>query len=42
MGEGAYYMGLKRIYKTIQIKIGYIPFPGTLNVRLDKKIHKNR
>ena len=40
MGEGAYYMGLKGYTKQFQSKIGYIPFPGTLNVRLDQKIHQ--
>lgn len=40
MGEGAYYMGLKGYTKQFQSKIGYVPFPGTLNVRLDKKIHQ--
>ncbi len=40
MGEGAYYMGLKGYKKQFISKIGYVPFPGTLNVRLDKKIHQ--
>ena len=40
MGEGAYYMGLKGYTKQFKSKIGYVPFPGTLNVRLDKKIHQ--
>ncbi|MCE2505920.1 MAG: DUF120 domain-containing protein [Nitrosopumilaceae archaeon] len=40
MGEGAYYMGLKGYTKQFKSKIGYIPFPGTLNVRLDQKIHQ--
>jgi len=40
MGEGAYYMGLKGYTKQFQSKIGYVPCPGTLNVRLDKKIHQ--
>ena len=40
MGEGAYYMSLKGYTKQFQSKIGYTPFPGTLNVRLDKKIHQ--
>ena len=40
MGEGAYYMGLKGYTKQFQTKIGYVPFPGTLNVRLDQKIHQ--
>ena len=40
MGEGAYYMGLKGYTKQFQTKIGYVPFPGTLNVRLDQKVHQ--
>lgn len=39
MGEGAYYMSLKGYTKQFKNKIGYIPFPGTLNVKLDKKEH---
>ena len=35
MGEGAYYMSLKGYSKQFKLKLGYIPFPGTLNVRLD-------
>lgn len=37
MGEGAYYMSLKGYTKQFKSKIGYVPFPGTLNVQLDKK-----
>lgn len=37
MGEGAYYMSLRGYTKQFSSKIGYIPFPGTLNVKLDKK-----
>jgi len=40
MGEGAYYMSLKGYTKQFNSKVGYIPFPGTLNVRLDNKIHQ--
>ena len=40
MGEGAYYMGLKGYTKQFKPKIGYIPFLGTLNVKLDQKIHQ--
>jgi riboflavin kinase len=40
MGEGAYYMSLDGYTKQFKSKIGYVPFPGTLNVRLDKKIHQ--
>lgn len=37
MGEGAYYMSLRGYTKQFKTKIGYIPFPGTLNVKLGKK-----
>lgn len=40
MGEGAYYMSLKGYTTQFKSKIGFIPFPGTLNVRLDKKVHQ--
>ena len=40
MGEGAYYMALKGYTHQFKSKIGYVPFPGTLNVRLDQKIHQ--
>jgi len=36
MGEGAYYMSLKGYTKQFKKKIGYIPFPGTLNISLSK------
>jgi len=37
MGEGAYYMSLKGYTTQFKSKIGYIPFPGTLNVKLTSK-----
>lgn len=37
MGEGAYYMSLKGYTKQFKTKIDYIPFPGTLNVKLHEK-----
>lgn len=40
MGEGAYYMSLKGYTRQFRAKIGYVPFPGTLNVRLDRKAHQ--
>ncbi len=40
MGEGAYYMALKGYTQQFKSKIGYIPFPGTLNVQLDQKTHQ--
>jgi riboflavin kinase, archaea type len=39
MGEGAYYMSLKGYTKQFGPKIGYMPFPGTLNIKIDKKEH---
>jgi riboflavin kinase len=39
MGEGKYYMSLKGYTKQFKEKINYIPFPGTLNVKIDKKEH---
>lgn len=37
LGEGAYYMSLHGYSKQFKTKIGYIPFPGTFNVKLGKK-----
>ncbi len=37
MGEGAYYMSMKGYTKQFKSKLGYIPFPGTLNVQLKEK-----
>tara|TARA_B100000929_G_scaffold271353_1_gene242190 strand:- start:311 stop:988 length:678 start_codon:yes stop_codon:yes gene_type:complete len=36
LGEGSYYMSLKGYTKQFKAKIGYIPFPGTLNIRLNQ------
>ena len=37
MGEGAYYMSMKGYTKQFKSKLGYIPYPGTLNVQLKEK-----
>lgn len=37
MGEGAYYMSMKGYTKQFKEKLGYVPFPGTLNVKLKDK-----
>ena len=37
MGEGAYYMSMKGYTKQFKSKLGYIPYPGTLNVQLNEK-----
>lgn len=39
MGEGAYYMSIEGYLKQFQEKLGYKPFPGTLNVKLEEKIY---
>ena len=35
LGEGAYYMALNGYTKQFKAKIGYVPFPGTLNIKLN-------
>ena len=37
MGEGAYYMTLDGYRTQFKSKIGYVPFPGTLNIRLSTR-----
>ncbi len=39
MGEGAYYMSLPGYTRQFKTALGHIPFPGTLNVKLDGKEH---
>ena len=36
LGEGAYYMSLNGYTKQFKVKIGYVPFPGTLNIKLNQ------
>ena len=36
LGEGAYYMALDGYTEQFKVKIGYIPFPGTLNIKLNQ------
>ena len=36
LGEGAYYMALNGYTKQFKTKIGYVPFPGTLNIKLNQ------
>jgi riboflavin kinase len=35
LGEGAYYMSLEGYRRSIERLLGFTPYPGTLNVRLD-------
>jgi riboflavin kinase len=41
MGEGAYYMSLEGYRRQFKEKLGYAPYPGTLNVRLTDQIFMN-
>jgi riboflavin kinase len=41
MGEGAYYMSLEGYKKQFLEKLGYKPYPGTLNVRLTDQVYMN-
>lgn len=38
MGEGAYYMSLEGYRRQFREKLGYEPFPGTLNIKLSDPI----
>ena len=42
MGEGKYYMSLEGYRKQFEKKIGYIPYPGTLNLRISDYLLENR
>ena len=41
MGEGAYYMSLDGYRKQFKDKLGYDPYPGTLNVKLVDQVYMN-
>lgn len=38
MGEGAYYMSLKGYKQQFKEKLGYEPYPGTLNIKLNSML----
>ncbi len=41
IGQGKYYMSLEHYKKGINEKFGFVPYPGTLNVKINKKdLHK--
>ncbi len=42
MGEGAYYMSLDGYKKQFKEKLGYEPFPGTLNLKLEEKVYMDK
>jgi riboflavin kinase, archaea type len=39
MGEGAYYMSLNEYKKQFKEKLGYEPYPGTLNIKLNSMLY---
>ncbi|HKU49168.1 MAG TPA: DUF120 domain-containing protein [Nitrososphaera sp.] len=41
MGEGAYYMSLEGYRKQFREKLGFEPYPGTLNVKLTDQLFMN-
>lgn len=41
MGEGAYYMSLDGYKSQFKEKLGYYPYPGTLNIKLTDRIFIN-
>ena len=40
LGEGAYYISLKGYKKQFLSKLGFEPFPGTMNLRLDLPVYR--
>lgn len=42
MGEGEYYISLDGYQRQFQAKLGYSPFPGTLNLALDEESTRAR
>ena len=41
IGKGSYYVGHPEYQKRFEASLGYRPYPGTLNVRLDPDSSKN-
>jgi len=41
MGEGAYYMSMAGYKNQFVKKLGYTPFPGTLNIKLEDQVYVN-
>ena len=42
LGEGKYYMSIPYYVKQFKERLGFKPYPGTLNIRLDYQSIKNR
>ncbi|HLE35038.1 MAG TPA: DUF120 domain-containing protein [Nitrososphaerales archaeon] len=41
MGEGSYYMSMPGYKNQFVKKLGYAPFPGTLNIKLEDQVYVN-
>jgi len=41
MGEGAYYMSMSGYKNQFAKKLGYTPYPGTLNIKLEDQVYVN-
>lgn len=41
-GEGAYYISLPKYFKQIEEKLGFKPYPGTLNIKLNEDFLRKR
>jgi riboflavin kinase len=41
-GEGAYYISLPKYFKQIEEKLGFKPYPGTLNIKINEESIKKR
>ena len=37
LGEGAFFMSMEHYQKEIKKKLGFVPYPGTLNLKVGKK-----
>lgn len=40
-GEGAFFMSLEPYLESMEEKLGFVPFKGTLNIRVEKQQAKN-
>lgn len=40
LGEGAYYVSMKGYKKQFLAKLGFEPFPGTMNLKLDSPVYR--
>ncbi|HYB03146.1 MAG TPA: DUF120 domain-containing protein [Nitrososphaerales archaeon] len=40
LGEGAYYVSMKGYKRQFLAKLGFEPFPGTMNLRLDSPVYR--